>query len=59
MKANRVIQLPVYGADYSKYDTDHLKILLRPGILHRDELRFKALIRKELHKREQKTKGII
>jgi hypothetical protein len=49
----RVDQLPTRGADYSKYDTDHLKILLRPGILHRNEARFKALIRKELQKREQ------
>jgi len=48
-----VAQLPTRGADYSKYDTDHLKMLLRPGILHRDEARFKALIRKELQKREQ------
>ena len=46
-------QLPTQGADYSKYDTDHLKMLLRPGILHRNEARFKALIRKELKKREQ------
>jgi hypothetical protein len=49
----QVTQLPTQGADYSKYDTDHLKILLRPGILHRNEARFKALIRKELQKREQ------
>jgi len=49
----RVDQLPTRGADYSKYDTDHLKALLRPGILHRNEARFKALIRKELKKREQ------
>lgn len=49
----RVTQLPTQGADYSKYDTDHLKMLLRPGILHRNEARFKALIRKELQKREQ------
>jgi hypothetical protein len=49
----RVDQLPTRGADYSKYDTDHLKVLLRPGILHRNEARFKALIRKELKKREQ------
>jgi hypothetical protein len=49
----RVDQLPTRGADYSKYDTDHLKVLLRPGILHRNEARFKALIRKELQKREQ------
>ncbi len=48
-----VQQLPTQGADYSKYDTDHLKMLLRPGILHRNEARFKALIRKELQKREQ------
>ena len=49
----RVDQLPTRGADYSKYDTDHLKMLLRPGILHRNEARFKALIHKELQKREQ------
>ena len=53
MAEGRVDQLPTRGADYSKYDTDHLKILLRPGILHRNEARFKALIRKELQKREQ------
>ncbi len=46
-------QLPTQGADYSKYDTDHLKTLLKPGILHRNEARFKALIRKELQKRQQ------
>jgi len=50
-----VKQLPTQGADYSKYDTDHLKMLLRPGILHRNEARFKALIRKELQKREQQS----
>lgn len=48
-----VKQLPTQGADYSKYDTDTLKMMLRPGILHRNEARFKALIRKELQKREQ------
>jgi len=51
----RVAQLPTRGADYSKYDTDHLKMMLRPGVLHRDEARFKALIRKELQKREQQS----
>jgi hypothetical protein len=51
----QVTQLPTQGADYSKYDTDHLKMLLRPGILHRNEARFKALIRKELQKREQQS----
>jgi hypothetical protein len=50
-----VAQLPTRGADYSKYDTDHLKMMLRPGILHRNETRFKALIRKELQKREQQS----
>jgi hypothetical protein len=30
-------------------------MMLRPGILHRDEARFKALIRKELQKREQQS----
>ena len=51
----RVDQLPTNGADYSKYDTDHLKMMLRPGILHRNEAGFKALIRKELKKREQQS----
>ena len=46
-------QLPTNGADYTKYDIDHLMTLLKPGILHRNEARFKALIRKELKKREQ------
>ena len=50
-----VDQLPTRGADYSKYDTEHLKMMLRPGILHRNEARFKALIRKELQKREQQS----
>lgn len=50
-----VKQLPTQGADYSKYDTDHLKMMLRPGILHRNEARFKSLIRKELQKREQQS----
>lgn len=53
VEEGKVQQLPTRGADYSKYDTDHLKMLLRPGILHRNEARFKALIRKELQKREQ------
>lgn len=53
VEEGRVQQLPTRGADYSKYDTDHLKMMLRPGILHRDEAKFKALIRKELQKREQ------
>jgi hypothetical protein len=48
-----VDQLPTRGADYSEYDTDHLKMMLRPGILHRNEARFKSLIRQELKKREQ------
>ncbi len=48
-----VKQLPTQDADYSKYDTDTLKMMLRPGILNRNEARFKALIRKELQKREQ------
>jgi hypothetical protein len=55
VEEGRVAQLPTQGADYSKYNTDHLKIMLRPGILHRDEARFKALIRKELQKREQQS----
>jgi len=55
MAEGSVAQLPTRGADYSKYDTDHLKMMLRPGILHRDEARFKALIRKELQKREQQS----
>ena len=50
-----VKQLPTQGADYSKYDTDTLKMMLRPGILHRNEAGFKALIRKELQKREQQS----
>jgi hypothetical protein len=50
-----VDQLPTRGADYSKYDTGHLKMMLRPGILHRNEAKFKALIRKELQKREQQS----
>lgn len=49
----RIPQLPTRGADYSKYDTDHLETLLRPGILHRNELGFKKLIRKELERRRQ------
>lgn len=53
VEEGRVQQLPTRGADYSKYDTDHLKMMLRPGILHRNEAKFKALIRKELQKREQ------
>jgi hypothetical protein len=55
MAEGSVDQLPTQGADYSKYDTDHLKMMLRPGILHRNEARFKALIRKELQKREQQS----
>jgi len=55
MTEGSVDQLPTRGADYSNYDTDHLKIMLRPGVLHRNEARFKALIRKELHKREQQS----
>ena len=55
VEEGRVAQLPTQGADYSKYDTDHLKMMLRPGILHRNEARFKALIRKELQKREQQS----
>jgi len=51
----RVDQLPTKGADYSDYDTEHLRTLLKPGILHRNEARFKALIRKELKKREQQS----
>jgi hypothetical protein len=55
MAEGSVDQLPTQGADYSKYDTDHLKMMLRPGILHRNEARFKSLIRKELQKREQQS----
>lgn len=46
-------QLPTNGADYTKYDIDHLMTLLKPGILHRNEAKFKTLIRKELKKRKQ------
>lgn len=53
VEEGRVSQLPTRGADYSKYDTDHLELLLRPGILHRNELGFKKLIRKELERRRQ------
>ena len=55
MPQGRVAQLPTRGADYSKYDTDHLKMMLQPGILHRNEAKFKASIRKELQKREQQS----
>ena len=48
----RLPQLSPGGADYSGYDTEHLKSLLKPGIMHRDELKFKTLIRRELKKRE-------
>jgi hypothetical protein len=51
----RVKQLPTGAADYSEYDTDFLKAMLKPGILHRDELKFKVLIRRELKKREQQS----
>ena len=49
----RVDQIPPGGADYSNYSTDELKAMLRPGIMRRDELKFKTLIRRELKKREQ------
>lgn len=49
----RVDQIPPGGADYSNYRTDELKAMLRPGIMRRDELKFKTLIRRELKKREQ------
>lgn len=59
MAEGRVAQLPTKDADYSQYDTDHLKTLLKPGILHKNEAKFKALIRKELQKREsQGQKGV-
>ena len=48
-------QLPTRDADYSEYNTNHLKMMLRPGILHRNEARFKSLIRQELKKREQQS----
>jgi NaMN:DMB phosphoribosyltransferase len=41
------------GADYSKHSTDELKAMLRPGVMGRNELKFKTLIRRELKKREQ------
>ena len=53
IEEGRLPQLSTKGADYSKYDTEHLKSMLRPGILHRDELKFKTLIRRELKKREK------
>lgn len=49
----RVPQLSPGGADYSKHTTDQLKAMLRPGVMHRDEQKFKTLIRRELKKREQ------
>jgi len=51
----RVKQLPPGAADYSDYSVDELKTLLRPGIMHRDEAKFKVLIRRELKKREQQS----
>lgn len=53
MAEGSVDQLPTQGADYSKHSTDELKSMLRPGVMHRDEARFKTLIRRELRKREQ------
>ena len=47
-----VDQLPTQGADYSKHSTDELELMLRPGVMHRDEARFKTRIRRELRKRE-------
>lgn len=52
LSEGRLPQLPTRGADYSGYDTEHLKAMLKPGIMHRDELKFKTLIRRELKKRE-------
>jgi cytidyltransferase-like protein len=49
----RLPQLPTTGADYSKFDTEHLKSMLRPGVMHRNELKFKTLIRRELRRREK------
>jgi hypothetical protein len=49
----RLPQLPTTGADYSKFDTEHLKSMLRPGVMHRNELKFKTLIRRELRKRQK------
>lgn len=51
----RLPQIAPRGADYSNYDTEHLKSMLRPGVMHRDELKFKTLIRRELRKREAAT----
>jgi AraC-like DNA-binding protein len=49
----RVDQIAPGGADYSKHSTDELKAMLRPGVMGRNELKFKTLIRRELRKREQ------
>jgi hypothetical protein len=49
----RVDQIAPGGADYSKHSTDELKAMLRPGVMGRNELKFKTLIRQELRKREQ------
>ena len=49
----RVAQISPNGADYSKHSTEALKAMLRPGVMHRNELKFKTLIRRELRKREQ------
>jgi hypothetical protein len=49
----RVAQIAPGGADYSKHSTDELKAMLRPGVMGRNELKFKTLIRRELRKREQ------
>lgn len=47
----RVPQIQPKGADYSKHSTSLLKAMLEPGMMHRDELKFKTLIRRELKKR--------
>jgi hypothetical protein len=53
MAEGRVDQMAPGGADYSKHSTDELKAMLRPGVMGRNELKFKTLIRRELKKREQ------
>jgi hypothetical protein len=53
MAEGRVDQIAPGGADYSKHSTDELKAMLRPGVMGRNELKFKTLIRQELRKREQ------
>lgn len=39
--------------DYSKHSTELLHTMLKPGVLHRDEKKYKVFIRRELKKREK------